>query len=100
MGDDAKTPPKDYGPLHTLLVRACPPHARKREGKRGKWTYYEDPKGSFKSLPLLAKKLGMTAWGVQKWCQDNHLPAKRATQIVDLNPDEVSLAEFSPFVYM
>ena len=99
MEDADTTPAKDYGPLHSLLVRACPPHDRRRSGP-GKWEYFESPDGKFKSLPLLAAKLKMSAWGVQKWCHENHLPARRAAQIVDLNPEEVSLADFSPFVYM
>lgn len=90
---------KDCGPLHDLLLRACPPHARVRDAD-GKWGYVPDEKGGTKSIAILAMTLGMSAWGVQKWCKDNKIPPRRANQIVDNNPTEVSLADFGPFVYM
>ena len=86
--------------LHDLLIRACPPHSRRKVGAEGKWVYTPDPEGKHKSIALLAKLLGMSAWGVQKWCKDQHIPPKRAAQIVDLNPGEVTLADFGRFVYM
>ena len=85
--------------LHQLLIRACPPHDRKR-GENGKWVYFQSEEGKFKSIILLAKLLKMSAWGVQKWCKDQHIPPKRAAAIVDLNPAEVTLADFGRFIYM
>lgn len=86
--------------LHQLLTRACPPHSRRKTGADGKWHYFPNEKGQHKSIALLAKMLEMSAWGVQKWCKSNHIPPRRAAQIVDLNPAEVSLADFSRFIYM
>lgn len=88
---------KDCGPLHALLLRACPPHKRTRRGED--LIYVPDDTGT-KSIAILAHTLGMSAWGVQKWCKDGRLPPRRVVQIVDNNPGEVSIADFSPFVYM
>jgi len=85
--------------LHDLLIRACPPHSR-QQNSAGRWVYLPDEKGSYKSIAILASLLGMSAWGVQKWCKSNHIPPRRAAQIVDLNPGEVSLADFGRFIYM
>lgn len=89
---------KDCGPLHRLLLRACPPHRRVRD-KDGKWGYEPDKNGT-KSIAILAHTLKMSAWGVQKWCKEDRVPPRRVTQMVDNNPTEVSIADFSPFVYM
>jgi len=89
---------KDCGPLHDLLLRACPPHSRVK-GENNERIYVPDPSGT-KSIAILAHTLNMSAWGVQKWCKDGRVPPKRAREMVDNNPDEVSLADFGPFVYM
>lgn len=83
---------KDCGALHSLLIRACPPHT-KIDG-----VYVPDPAGT-KSIAILAHTLGLSAWGVQKWANRGKIPPTRVVQIVDNNPGEVSIADFSPFVY-
>lgn len=83
---------KDCGPLHALLIKACPPHSR-QNGQ-----LVPDPNG-VKSIAILAHSLGLSAWGVQKWVHKGKIPPERVVQIVDNNPSEVSIADFSPFVY-
>jgi hypothetical protein len=83
---------KDCGPLHDLLIRACPPTLDDK-------TKLERTPSGVKSIRMLARWLGMSAWGVQKWANTGRIPPQKARKIVDLNPEEVTLADFSPFVY-
>lgn len=83
---------KDCGPLHSLLIRACLPHT-KIDG-----VLTPDPAGD-KSIAILAHTLGLSAWGVQKWANRGKIPPGRVIEIVNTNPEEVSIADFSPFVY-
>lgn len=82
------------GHFHDLLLRACPPVIRSK--KTGKLV--PDASG-VKSVALLAEMLGMSDWGVRLWIKKGKIPPMRAQEIVDLNPEEVSLADFSPYVY-
>lgn len=99
MEDEVTKLAPDGNKLHKLLIRACPPHNRVKNSV-GRWVYVPAADGKYKSIAILASMLGMSAWGVQKWCKENHIPARRAAQIVDLSPETVSLADFGPFVYM
>jgi len=91
---------KDLGPLHDLLLRACPP----------------DDAG-MKSVPILAKThLNMTPFGVYKWIRNAKIPPEKAAIVVQINNDYwaaekkagrevsqeelVSLEDFHPFVYL
>lgn len=73
---------KPLGPLHDLLLKACPPDA---EG--------------FKSIPILAVELKMTAYGVYKWIKKGKLPPDAAKKVVDRSEGRVTLEEFHEFVY-
>lgn len=84
---------KDCGPLQALLIKACPPHSRNAKGD-----LVPDPDG-FKSTAILAHTLGLSAWGVQKWINKGRIPPDYVMKIVDNNPSEVTIAQFSPFVY-
>ena len=73
------------GPLHDLLLKACPPD---ETGKR--------------SISVLAASFNppITPWAVHKWVLKGKIPPGRVVQIVDMSPETVTLADFSPFVYV
>lgn len=73
---------KNLGPLHDLLLKACPPD---EHGRR--------------SIPVLARHLNMTSWGIFKWIKASHIPPKQAARIVTLSEGRVSLEDFTPFVF-
>ena len=81
------------GHFHDLLIRACPPSTRTEEGP-----LVDDPNG-FKSIAILAERLGLSDWGVRLWIHKGKIPPVRAQEIVDLNPTEVTVSDFSPYVY-
>ena len=73
---------QQLGPLHDLLLTACPPD-----------------KDGTKSISVLAEKLKISAWSIHKWVQKGKIPPGRAVEVVDIAEGRVSLADFSPFVY-
>lgn len=83
----------ELGPLHALLIKACPPHSLDANGK-----LVPDPNG-VKSIAILAHTLGLSPWSLMKWVHKGKIPPERVMKIVDGNPSEVSIAQFSPFVY-
>lgn len=76
---------RDNGPLHDLLLKACPPNE----------------KGE-KSITILAARVGggLSTWAVYKWIKKGKIPPGRAVEVVDLADGRVTLADFSPFVYL
>lgn len=91
---------KSLGPLHDLLLHACPPN-----------------KDGIKSIPILADDhLSMTPFGVYKWIRNAKVPPEKAQLVVQINneywekegeegrevPDDavVSLDDFHPYVYV
>ncbi len=74
---------QDLGPLHDLLLKACP----------------ASPDG-VKSVHVLATKLGISRWAVHKWVGKGKIPPGRAVEVVDLSSGRVTLADFSPFIYV
>lgn len=68
--------------LHRLLLLAVP------EDRAGK-----------KSVTNLARLMGLTRSSVWKWVRKEHVPPKRAAQIVDLSEGRVTLSDFSRFIY-
>lgn len=74
---------RNNGPLHDLLLKACPPN--------------EDGE---KSITILAEKLEISAWSIHKWVQKGKIPPLRAVEVVDISEGRVTLADFSPFVYV
>lgn len=91
---------KNLGPLHDLLLKACPPDA-----------------DGVKSIPLLAEThLSMTPYGVYKWIKNAKIPPEKAALVVQINTDfwakeksegrpvrkdeQVSLNDFHPYVYV
>ncbi|ASW27688.1 transcriptional repressor [Klebsiella phage YMC16/01/N133_KPN_BP] len=71
----------DLGPLHDLLLQACPPDAK---GKR--------------SIMLLAKRLGVSYQNVYKWIEAGRVPPKRVKQIVELANGNILQSELLKFV--
>lgn len=91
---------KNLGPLHDLLLKACPPD--------------ED---GVKSIPILAEThLSMTPYGVYKWIRNAKIPPEKAAAVVQINNEHweaekkagrkvpaeemVSLEDFHPYVYV
>lgn len=81
----------DRGPLQELLLRACPPM------KRVNKVLVYDENGN-RSIPILAKSLGMSAWGVQRWIYSNKIPARRVQEIVDNSRGAVTVDDLLPYV--
>lgn len=76
---------RNNGPLHDLLLRACPPN----------------DKGE-KSITILADSFDppLSAWSIHKWVQKGKIPPGRAVEVVDLSDGRTTLADFSPFIYV
>ncbi len=74
---------KNLGPLHDLLLKACPP----------------DEHGDV-SIPRLAKLLDMSSWGIYKWIRQGSLPPSQVVRIVDVSQGRVSINDFSPFLFL
>lgn len=74
---------KDLGPLHALLINACPP----------------DPDSGTKSIPVLAEAMGLKSWTIYKWIKAGRIPPRQAMRVVDLSHGAVSLSDMTPFVF-
>lgn len=74
---------RDNGPLHDLLLKACPPN-----------------ESGEKSISVLAAKMQISAWSIHKWVQKGKIPPVRAVEVVDISEGRVTLSDFSPFVYV
>lgn len=74
---------KDNGALHKLLIKACPP----------------DPVTGAKSVPLLAKKLDISKQALNGAVGRGKVRPGLAQKIVDLANGEVTLSDFSPFIF-
>ena len=76
---------RNNGPLHDLLLKACPP----------------SEKGE-KSVTILAESFNppLSPWSLHKWVQKGKIPPGRAVEVVDLSGGRVTLADFSPFIYV
>lgn len=73
---------KNLGPLHDLLLEACPP----------------DEAGK-KSIVGLAMALQVSHQYVYRWIAEGRIPPKFAKQITELNGCTVTLNDFMPFVF-
>lgn len=91
---ETKTPHKramkSLGPLHDLLLEACPPNEQ-----------------GVQSIPILAEALGMTAYGVYKWIENVKIPSEKAQKVVEVSKgpkgkDEprVKLEQFYPYIFV
>lgn len=75
----------NLGPLHDLLIRACP----------------VSPEYPMKSIARLATVIGYTPQALYKAIQRNRVSATLARKIVEAaDPDTVSLEDFHPYVYV
>lgn len=73
---------KELGPLQDLLLKACPPDS---EGKR--------------SIPVLAKHLGLSNQYVYRWIKDASVPAKYVRKLVEIADGRVSFSDFHEYVF-
>ena len=74
---------KELGPLHDLLLEACPP----------------DEKGR-KSIVGLANRLGCSHQYVYRWIENGRIPPAYVKQIVELEGVTVTREQFYPFVFI
>lgn len=75
---------KDNGPLHRLMIKACPP----------------DPETGAKSIGVLATKIDVSRQALNKAVSKNSMTPGLAIKIVDVAEGRVTLADFSPFYLM
>lgn len=73
---------KNLGPLHDLLLRACPPND---EG--------------MKSIAILAAATGYTPMALYKAIKASKMTPEMAIRIVGIADEGVSLDDFHPYVY-
>ena len=71
----------DLGPLHELLLKACPPD---RKGRR--------------SIMILSEKLNISYQTIYKWIEAGRIPPKRVLDIVRVSKSAVSREDLLPFV--
>lgn len=74
---------RDNGALQKLLIKACPP----------------DPATGAKSVPLLAKELDISKQALNGAISRGKVRPGLAQKIVDLANGEVTLSDFSPFIF-
>lgn len=84
---------KDLGPIHRLLLTACPPQLRDEKGK-----LYPHKDGT-QSIAILAELLGMSAWGVNLWIKRKRIPGARAKEIIALPGCQTDIEEFIPYIF-
>lgn len=79
------TPKKlqNLGPLHDLLLRACPPDDEGRQ-----------------SIPRLAEFMGTSHQNIYKWIANNRIPTvhNRASKLVELSNGRLTMLELMPYI--
>ena len=75
---------KNLGPLHDLLLEACPPH----------------PETGEKSIARMSQLIEMTPQGIYKWIDRGHVPPRKVTKIVELSEGRVTRDDFSAYVFL
>lgn len=73
---------KDMGPLADLLIKACPPNEK-----------------GVKSIPILARRLGLAPFSLYKWIRDVKIPPDRVVQVVGVSEGRVRTEDFVPYVF-
>lgn len=73
---------KDLGPLHDLLLEACPPNEK---GTR--------------SIVVLAGVLGVSHQYVYSWIDENHVPAKFVRPLVEMSDGRVTFDQFHEYAF-
>ena len=73
----------NLGPLHDLLLKACPPS-----------------ESNMRSIPILALAIEYTPQGLYKVIRKGKVTPQLAAKIVDASKGEVSLDDFHPYVYV
>lgn len=70
------------GPLHDLLLKACPPNAQ-----------------GIKSIPILADAMELTPYTIYKWIANGKVPPGQAVRITEISQGQVVRNDFDPYVY-
>ena len=83
MNEIEVTRKADLGPLHRLMLKACPPDA---QGKV--------------SITVLADAMKMSRATLHKWAARNQLEPWLAQQLVDVSEGRITLDECDVFVYV
>ena len=78
----AKRRHRELGPLHDLLLEACP------------------PRNGFKSIPLLAEELELSREALFKWIRNGKLPPRHVPRIIEIADGRISKESLEPFVYV
>lgn len=73
---------KDLGPLHDLLLKACP------AGENGT-----------RSIVVLAGKLGVSHQYVYLWIERGRVPAKFVRPLVEMGEGRVSFDQFHEYAF-
>ena len=73
---------RDLGPLHDLLLLASPPN------KRGR-----------RSVPALAKALGISHQYIYKWVETGVVPQRFVPRLVAVSEGRVDAADFMPYLF-
>lgn len=73
---------KNLGPLHDLLLEACPP------GENGT-----------RSIVVLARELGVSHQYIYLWIERGRVPAKYVRPLVELSGGSLSLDQFHEFAF-
>lgn len=72
----------NLGPLHDLMLKACPPNESK-----------------MRSIPILAAAIEYTPQGLYKVIRKGKVMPTLAAKIVEVSQGEVTLEDFHPYVY-
>lgn len=73
---------KDLGPLHDLLLKACPAD---NDGRR--------------SISILADRIGVSTNALYTCIRNNHISPRLVGLILGVADDRVSTRDFDPYVY-
>lgn len=73
---------KDLGPLHDLLLEACPP----------------DENGT-RSIVVLSKKLEVSHQYIYLWIEKGRVPARFVRSLVESSEGRVTYEQFHEFVF-
>lgn len=73
---------KNLGPLHELLLKACPP----------------DKQGSV-SIAVLATHVKVSKFAIYKWIANAKISPEKAVLVCQLSEGRVTIEDFHPYVY-
>lgn len=90
---------KDLGPLHDLLLRACPPAILDHDtGKYRPASSPDELEVAVKSVIALADLLRLSKESAYKWIRRNRVPGKHIRAIVAISGGSVTYTDFEPYM--